>query len=330
VLLLALVASGCSAEASPGRPGVAAGSPDPDPPIALVMTEAGLAGVPVGTSEPRWVQPGAVAAPDGSAVFLARPSPAHTAGDGFEVVRIDPRTGADQQVGVHPAGPGGDLHVAAVAPGGGRVALAAVVGDRTAVIDLDPAGGESRTTSYFGRFEPEAFGSDLDRLFAARFSPDHYNLHVLDLAAGLEEPLYTRDKQLVEDMYGAVVQATLSPDGAQLATLYRQPADPGEPAFVHLLALGSGETVCIDLPPPFGTGEPGSDAITWESYGAVAVGHRGPGAEGSTTARIDVRSIGSSTEAEHDADIGPDDAPPTVPAGIGATPGFQRFVVLAA
>ena len=41
--------------------------------LALVATEAGLAAVPVGTAEPLWVVPGAVAAPDGSAVFTTRP-----------------------------------------------------------------------------------------------------------------------------------------------------------------------------------------------------------------------------------------------------------------
>ena len=55
-------------------------------------------------------------------------------------------------------------------------------------------------------------------------------------------------------MYGSVVQAALSPDGQrQAATLYRDTVKPEHTGFVHLLALESGLTVCIDLHEPFGS-----------------------------------------------------------------------------
>jgi hypothetical protein len=46
-----------------------------------------------------------------------------------------------------------------------------------------------------------------------------------------------------------------------LATLYRNPGDDAEPAFVHILDLVHGWAYCADLPPPFGTGPPGTDEI---------------------------------------------------------------------
>src|SRR4051794_12903436 len=98
---------------------------DPDAPIALVISDRGLAGVPVGSSIPRWTAGGAVAAPDGSAVFAAT-----VVGDGASartsVVRLDPRSGREQGVA---RVLDGRLHVSAVASGGRVVALAAVAPD---------------------------------------------------------------------------------------------------------------------------------------------------------------------------------------------------------
>ena len=245
------------------------GSPQPDAgpdttappvaPIALVMTEDGLAAVPVGTSEPLWVLDGAVAAPDGSAIFATVPS----AEAGVEVARIDPRTGAAHRISPLRRTPLG-VHVAAVEPGGGRVALAVSVVDRTEVIDIDIARGvdHAKTTSFEGDVEPEAYSLDRNLLFAARTFGDRYHVHVLELATGEQWPTVGPDKTLPpEDMYGSVVQAVLSPDGAQLATLYRDSTETDHTAFVHLLDLERGQTVCIDLYVPFGTGGPGTDAL---------------------------------------------------------------------
>ena len=330
-LALAGTTVGCGASA--GTP-PAAGPTEPDssPPaaataLALVATEAGLAAVPVGTAEPLWVVPGAVAAPDGSAVFTTRPAPGDDGG--HEVLRIDPGTGAEESVG-HVPGPTG-LHVAAVEPGGGRVALAAPGEASTTILDFDPAkGAVRRTTTFEGRVEPEAFSTDRSLLFAARIYEDRYHVHVLDLDAGTQYPTLGPDKSKPpEDMYGSVVQAALSADGTQLATLYRDATTPDHTAFVHLLSLESGSTVCVDLHAPFGTEEPGTDAIAWQDDGTVAVGHRADDPSLSMTATFDPAAIWGGQPQEHyHADAVPDRSPPGVPEGLAATPGFLRFIAL--
>lgn len=62
-------------------------------------------------------------------------------------------------------------------------------------------------------------------------------------------------------MHGHAIHGVLSADHTLLATLYRDPTDDAEPAFVHVLDLQNGWSYCADLPEPFGTGAPGSDAI---------------------------------------------------------------------
>ena len=238
-------------------------------------------------------------------------------------------TGAEESVG-HVPGPTG-LHVAAVEPGGGRVALAAPGEASTTILDFDPAkGAVRRTTTFEGRVEPEAFSTDRSLLFAARIYEDRYHVHVLDLDAGTQYPTLGPDKSKPpEDMYGSVVQAALSADGTQLATLYRDATTPDHTAFVHLLSLESGSTVCVDLHAPFGTEEPGTDAIAWQDDGTVAVGHRADDPSLSMTATFDPAAIWGGQPQEHyHADAVPDRSPPGVPEGLAATPGFLRFIAL--
>jgi hypothetical protein len=222
--------------------------------------------------------------------------------------------------------------VAAVEPGGGRVALAAPGEASTTILDFDPAQGAVRRTQTFeGRVEAEAFSTDRNLLFAARIYADRYHVHVLDLSAGTQYPTLGPDKtKPPEDMYGSVVQAALSPDGKQLATLYRDASTPAHTAFVHLLSLESGSTVCVDLHAPFGTEEPGTDAIAWQADGTVAVGHRADDPRLSMTATFDPANIWQGLPQEHyHAEARPDPSPPRVPDGVAATPGFQRFIALA-
>jgi hypothetical protein len=301
--------------------------------ISLVVTDEGLAGVPFGESKPRWVVPGAVAAPDGSAVYAAAP----TAQAGvFEVTGVDVETGAQEPVGTVD-GPAG-LHVAAVAPRGGVIALAGAEGDATRIVEFHPGKGKGdgkgtvgRSRTFEGTLEPEAFSIDRNLLFAARIYGDRYHVHVLQLATGEQWPTVGPDKIAApEDMYGEVVEAALSPDGRQLATLYRDHVSPDHAAFVHLLHLDGGLTVCIDLHPPFGTGEPGDESIIWRDDGRVAVGHTSVDPDSSAIAIFDPDSIWSSEVQEHyHADQFPDVAPPAVPYGVADTPGFQRFVAVA-
>ena len=65
-------------------------------------------------------------------------------------------------------------------------------------------------------------------------------------------------------MYGAVVQAALSPDGTQLATLYRDSVKPEHTAFVHLkdgIRTALTQTEALDL----AIGVRDDNAIDYES-----------------------------------------------------------------
>jgi len=304
---------------------------DPNASIAIVMTSAGLAGVPVGSNVPRWVVAGAVAAPDGSAVYA-------TENQGDDVVvtqfwRIDPRTGAKTDVGRWVVPGGHPVEAFAVEPGGARVALASFNGDRTLILPFDPAeGGPTAKPSFEGHLEPEAFSIDRQRVFAARSYGDHYRVTTLDLATAEQWPTGSYDKTAPpEDMYGNVVQAVLTPDRTRLATLYRDPQSSEHPAFVHLLDLQSGITVCVDLMAPFGTGGPATDALRMNADGTITVGHRDPGASNGVSALIDPNAIFTSAPLPHyHAEAQPDTDPPSVPDGVADTPGFVRFVALAA
>lgn len=295
--------------------------------MALVVTDDGLAGVPVGSSEAAWSAPDAVASPDGAAVFGLRQR-----SDGVdELVRVDPRTGARTAVGslAHED----SLHVAAVDPDGRRIALAAKGdGDRTVVIAFDPTLGHTTgRQSFDGVIEPEAFWQDDDRLFAARSFGTSYRVISLDLTTGRQDPTIGPDKTpTAEDMYGSVVQAALSPDRTQLATLYRDSTSTDHTAFVHLISFTAATTVCIDLHAPFGTdATPGADVISWSGRDTLAVAH-GP----TTTARTVVAGFSAdavrndASQPHHHADLRPDLAPPRLPAGIAATPGFRRFIAV--
>lgn len=296
--------------------------------IALVVTQDGLAGIPVGTTTPRWTDVGAVAAPDGSAVFALQ-NTRNAEGSGVELVQIDPRNGSESSVGAF-AAPSG-TRVAAVAPGGGRIALVTENVGTTTVIDFDVSLGRVRTTRTFeGVIDPEAFSLDGTRIFAARSYGDYYNVQVLDLTTGAQHPTLGPDKSKPpENMYGSVVQAALSDDGSQLATLYRDSTKPGRTAFVHLLFLESGATFCIDLHDPFGTGGAGADAIEWRD-GLIVVGHRSSGGVDSTTATIDPAAVLASPPQEHyPAETSVDASAPSVPVGIASAPGFERFIALA-
>lgn len=347
-VLLAGAVTGCTADqtieaaagtaADPVANSTTAAPPDPDAPIALVVTDDGLAGVPVGSSTPVWTAAGAVAAPDGSAVYAVRPVEAGApgAGPGFEVVAIDPRTGSERPVGRHVPGPKG-IRVAAVEPGGDQLILVAPAeGDATLVLTFDPARSGGGVKQVFeGVVEPEAFSVDRALVFAARIYSDRYHVHVLDLAAGTQTPTLGPDKSLPpEDMYGDVVQAVLSPDRSQLATLYRDDRSADHTAFVHLLSLQTGLTVCIDLHAPFGTGPAGSDAIEWRADGTVVVGNT-PGAGAASTdlamsASFDPSAIwDGEPQAHYHADAVADPDPPAVPEAVSATEGFRRFVAIA-
>ncbi len=330
-LAAALVAGSCSASAAEQRVDAAEAAPSEPGATALVLTEAGMAGVPVGSSTPVWVVPGAVAAPDGSAVFVARAVPAADGG-GHEVVSVDPATGALSDQGVRVDDADGGVEVAAVAPGGDRVVAVVAGGGSTVLLDLDvTARSVRRAVRFEGSLEPEAYSTDGDVVYAARMFEEHYNVHGLDLRTGEQWPTLGRDKSKPpEDMVGGVVHAALSPDGRGLATLYRDDVSSGHTAFVHLLSLETGTTVCIDLHEPFGTGERWMDVIEWRSPTEVVVGHAGGDPDVSMSATFDPVAIWEGEILEHyDAEVRTDAEAPRAPAGVSDVPGFVRFVAIA-
>ena len=99
-------------------------------------------------------------------------------------------------------------------------------------------------------------------VFALDFHGDHYRVQTITLATG-ERAVIEQLRYVYRTRRGArvTVRGVLNADHTVLATLYRNPGNNHEPAFVHILDLVHGWAYCADLPPPFGTGPPGSDRI---------------------------------------------------------------------
>jgi len=106
----------------------------------------------------------------------------------------------------------------------------------------------------------EAFSVDGTLIFALDYraittSADHR------VASGERYDTNDRDKVSARRHARLVGPRVMSADRTLLATLYRNPGDTEEPAFVHVLDLEHGWSYCADLPRPFGTGPAGSDEI---------------------------------------------------------------------
>jgi hypothetical protein len=134
------------------------------------------------------------------------------------------------------------------------------------------AGRETYRVVLHGDLRPEAFSVDGDRIFALDYRGDHYRVQTIELSTGLRYDTNGRDKTIApEDMHGASVRGVMSADRTLLATLYRNPGNVMEPAFVHVLDLEYGWSYCADLPRPFGTGPRGSDVIELTPTNTVVV-----------------------------------------------------------
>jgi hypothetical protein len=245
----------------------------PTAPPKLAQFDKGIGAVSVESSTPIWFEPNAVAALDGSAVFSIRHDDTASSD---RLVRIDPRRGGVSATWSLRRG----LSIDAVAPAGRWVALT----DRrpgygsqgrasTEVVVFDPrAGAEVHRRALTGDVQPEAFSVDGARLFALDYHGDHYRVQTIELRTGLRYDTNDRNKIVApEDMHGRAVHGVMSADRTLLATLYRNPGDVDEPAFVHVLDLKNGWSHCADLPAPFGTGPSGSDAIELTAAGTVIV-----------------------------------------------------------
>ena len=222
----------------------------------MLSTDPGVTAVDAGTTHKVWNDDGAVSALDGSAVF--------TRGAGT-LVRLDPRTGESLSSWPIDA----TLNPIVVAPGGKWVALTDASGDynpdqprgstRLVVVD-GTSGQELHRLDVVGDVEPEAFSPDGERLVVLDHRGAIYRVQWLELASGERYDTIDENKNPVGDMTGHRVRGVLSEDDQLLATLYQDPGNAEEPAFVHVLALG-GWTYCVDLPAPFGSGADGTELI---------------------------------------------------------------------
>jgi hypothetical protein len=243
-------------------------------PFLLAQFEDGVGAISETEPETVWHEANAVAAQDGSAVFTVSHDPVK---DSDRLERLDLRTG--DVVTEWPLSTPG-LEVDAVAPDGRWVALTdrrAGYGSQgrtlTKLVVFDPeAGSEVKRMDLIGDVQPEAFSVDGRLVFALNYSSDHYRVQTIEVLTGERYDTADRDKGLPpEDMHGQAVHGVMSADHKLLATLYRNPGDAEEPAFVHVIDLTHGWSYCADLPEPFGTGPYGSDGIELTPDGTVLV-----------------------------------------------------------
>ena len=255
------VVAGCGSQ--PGVTGSTATSQPASPtgPLVLAQFDRGIGAIAVGSDHPLWSDPDAAAALDGSAVFSVRHAQA-----GDVLARLDPDTGT--AIASWPL-PVAMKSISAVSPGGRWVALTdrepdyAAPRAATRLVVFDTVNGEAaRRLELTGDVRPEAFSVDGQRVFVLDYRGDHYRVQTIELASGERYDTSSRDKSLErEDMHGTTVRGVLNADHTLLATLYRNPGDAEEPAFVHILDLENGWAYCADLTAPFGTGPEGSDRI---------------------------------------------------------------------
>jgi hypothetical protein len=258
----------------------------PAPPATVSITQPPTTAIP---PAPPAQDAAEVAALDNSAAFTIR---------GGALVRLDPQSHAS--IASRPL-PNAMVSISAVAPGGRWVALTdhASAYDETqkranttlVVFDTE-AGATTRRLTFAADLQPEAFSVDGRLVFALDHRGDHYRVQTIYLATGERTDTSNRDKTLDrEDMHGTTVRGVLNADRTVLATLYRDPANSDEPAFVHILDLVHGWAYCADLPAPFGTGPPGSDHIELTPADTVLV----TTTQGSRVAEIHIDEVHTST-----------------------------------
>jgi hypothetical protein len=135
---------------------------------------------------------------------------------------------------------------------------------RTRIVVADPTGErETISMNLRGNFEPEAFSTNDDQLFLIQHlpaeTPSAYRVTVLDLVREKLLPVFGPFKGPAERMPGTRLSQVLSPDAAQLYTLYTSSrpgyAPHGAPvandaavSFVHVLSLQDGWAHCVGLP----------------------------------------------------------------------------------
>jgi hypothetical protein len=322
-VVLGLVAIGGCGSAEPD----ARGSSEPTRPagpvkgLVLAQFSKGVGAVAPGYAAPIWNDPAAVSAVDGSAVFSVRRHGQD------RLVRLDRHTGAAVSSWRLASG----LSISAVAPDGRWVALTdrpheygdLSAGGFTEVVVFDPAAGAAvHHLTLSGNLAPEAFSVDGALIFALHYLGDHYRVQTIEIASGRVYDTSDRDKTLSpEDMHGAAVRGVLNTDRTLLATLYRNPGDAEEPAFVHVLDLEYGWSYCADLPKPFGTGPEGSDVIALTASNTVVVAANAA----KRVAEIKIEEVHTPAQAPVDVEYRNGTVAPAGSA-FASTPGFGHVI----
>ena len=284
-----LVGAGCGSHVASTSAPPATRPPVPIGPRLLAQFDHGVGVVSQGSADPLWTDPAAVAALDGSAVFSIRRSPA-----GDQLARIDPDTGT--AVSSWPL-TAGAASIGAVAPGGRWVVLtdreagysAPEPRPSTKLFVFDAVDGRmTYQLDLSGDLRPEAFSVNGSLVFALDYRGDHYRVETIELATSMHYDTASRDKAVErEDMHGNAVRGVLSRDHTLLATLYRNPGDDDEPAFVHILDLRNGWAYCADLPAPFGSDAEHADRIELTPAGTALV----TAGDGSRVADIHIEEV---------------------------------------
>jgi hypothetical protein len=183
-------------------------------------------------------------------------------------------------------------------------------------------GMQTHNLDLTGDLQPEAFSVDGQFVFALAYRGDHYRVHTIDLAMGQQYDTGGRDKTVErEDMHGTSVRGVLNADRTLLATLYRNPGNAKEPAFVHILDLRNGWAYCADLPPPFGTGRVGSDHIELTPADTVLV----TTVASPRTAEIHIDEVHQPGDKPVTVEYRTGGAAPVEPVSI-STPGFGHVI----
>jgi hypothetical protein len=236
-------------------------------PLAIVRSGRDVLGVQPGQA-PLWLVSDAVVALDGSAMLTATPKA------GSAVTRVEVfDTRSATSLGHWEVD--GTVEASVVAPKGRYVALTHDLGTRTRLVVIDGTTGTVTDREFTGQVRPEAFSVqgalESVYLYALDYrpalNPTHYRVQTIEVATGRRTDTSSRDKTVEpEDMTGIFVRAIASEQGDMLATLYRNPGKHPA-AFVHILNLAFAYSYCADLPEPFGSSPPGTDAIALTDHG---------------------------------------------------------------